>query len=307
MNIDDYRYILTIADLGSFTKAAQKLFIAQPSLSQRVKHIEKSYGISIFSRNAKGVELTEEGTCFVRYAQAILNNESDLRRELDDMKSAGSRVLRIGTTQFIRSYLFDSLVKRFHEEHPEVQFEISDSSSRQQQEMLLSGKTDIAICYLPISSPELKYEIIFKDNYVLVPAKDGLLQKRIQKRGELENEPVPVSMLAEEPLAIAPKGTRLNDYVMGLSEKYDTEFDIQHFVKNYAMLYVLAETGMASTILYESFFDPHQDYMPYYYLDDSTELSIAVVWRKGAYLQQEAVDLIRIAKEINSLPLDEVY
>ena len=304
MNIDDFRYITTIAELGSFTGAAQKLFIAQPSLSQRVKYIEKTYGISIFSRNAKGVSLTEEGACFVKYAQAILNSESDLRREIADMHSFDNRILRIGTTQFIRSYFFDALIKRFYMEHPNVQLEIIDGSSIQQQELLASGKTDIAVCYLPVTSKDIKYEVVFEDNYVLVPAKDGTLKEKIEEEMGDSNEPIPISLLNNEVFATAPAGTRLYEYVEGLQEKNNVHFDIQHYVKNYSMLYAIAETGMASTILYESFFDPSKEYMPYYYVDDeASELQVAVMWRKGAYLQNEARELIRIAKEINASPL----
>ena len=304
MNIDDYRYITTIAEFGSFTKAAQELFIAQPSLSQRVKHIEKAYGINIFSRDAKGVSLTKEGACFVKYAQAILNSESDLRRELADMQSIENRVLRVGTTQFIQSYQFDMLIKTFHDKHPMVQFEISDSSSRDQQEQLLAGKIDIAICYLPLISKDIKYDVIFKDNYVLIPAKGGSLEGKIMARGDDVNEPVPVSMLEGEAFATAPSGTRLYDYMVSLQEKSAIHLDIQHLAKNYSMLYGLAESGMASTILYESYFDPNHEYMPYYYIqDEESELEVAIMWRKEAYLQQEVRELIRLARKINQMAI----
>lgn len=303
MNIDDYRYITTIADLGSFTRAAQKLFIAQPSLSQRVKHIEKSYGISIFTRDAKGVQLTKEGACFVRHAQRILNSENDLRREIADMHDPENKILRIGTTQFIHSYLFDTLIQRLHQEHPKMQFAFFEATSAQQQESLLSGKVDIAICYLPVPSPELNYEVIFHDSYVLVPASGGNLSNKLLDRGVNSNEPVPMDLLEDEPFAIANSGTRLHDYISDLQVKTSTMLNIQHYVKNYSMLYALAKAGIASTILYESFFDPNQEYLPYYYLEDDCELSIAVVWRKGTYLQESAKELIRIAKELNASSL----
>lgn len=303
MNIDDYRYITTIADLGSFTRAAQKLFIAQPSLSQRVKHIEKSYGISIFTRDAKGVQLTKEGACFVRHAQRILNSEKDLRREIADMHDPENKILRIGATQFMHSYLFDALIQRLHQEHPKMQFAFFEASSAQHQESLLSGKIDIALCYLPITSPDLNYEVIFHDSYVLVPAIGGELSDMLQKRAMNSNEPVPIEALKDEPFAVANSGTRLYDYISNLQEKTLTTLNIQHYVKNYSMLYTLAKAGMASTILYESFFDPNQEYLPYYYLEDDCELSIAVVWRKGTYLQESAKELIRIARELNASSL----
>ena len=302
MNIDDFRYITTIADLGSFTRAAQQLFIAQPSLSQRVKHIEKTYGISIFTRDAKGVQLTKEGSCFVRHAQRILNSESDLRREIAEMHDPENKILRIGTTQFMHSYLFDTLIQRLYQEHPKMQFAFYEASSAEQQEALLSGKVDIAICYLPITSLDLNYEIIFHDSYVVVPAMGSELAGRIQHRSQI-NEPVPMELLKDEPFAVANSGTRLYDYISELQEKPGSMLNIQHYVKNYSMLYALAKAGMASTILYESFFDPNQEYLPYYYLEDDCELSIAVVWRKGTYLQQSAKELIRIAKELSASAL----
>lgn len=305
MNIDDYRYITTIADLGSFTNAAKELFIAQPSLSQRVKYIENAYGISIFIRDTKGVRLTEDGECFVRHAKQILNCEEDLRQEIADMHDPDKRVLRIGVTQFIRSYLFDLLIRRFHEEHPKIQFEFIDSTSREQQDLLLSGKIDIAICYLPITSPGLKYETIFRDHYVLIPAKGSKLAQKITARPQDINDRVDLRLLNQEPFAIPTPGTRLYDYLSDLQRERLISLDIQHYGKNYSMLYSIAKAGIASTILYESFFDPTVEHEPYYYMEDAeeSELSIAVVWRKGAYLYQAAKELIRIANQID--PLEE--
>lgn len=299
MNIDDYRYITTIADLGSFTRAAQKLFIAQPSLSQRVKHIEKAYGINIFTRDARGVQLTKEGRCFVRHAQHILNSENDLRREIAEMHNPENKILKIGTTQFMHSYLFDTLIQHLHQEHPKMQFAFYEASSTQQQEALLAGNVDIAICYLPVTSPDLNYEVIFHDTYVVVPAKNSELSHKIQQNVAV-NEPIPLELLKNEPFAVATSGTRLYEYIDDLQTKTSSSLDIQHYVKNYSMLYALAKAGMASTILYESFFDPKQEYLPYYYLEDDCDLSIAVVWRKGTYLQDSAKELIRIARELNT-------
>lgn len=300
MNIDDFRYIVTIADLGSFTKAAQKLFIAQPSLSQRVKHIEKTYGISIFLRDAKGVQLTKEGECFVRHAHKIINNEADLRREIADMHNPENKILKIGTTQFMQTFFFDKLLQEFHDEHPNMQFALYQGSSTEQQQNVLDGKCDLAICFLPIISRELKYETVYRDSYVLVPARGSELEKRIRDfRIVSPNEPIPLEFLNDEPLAVPTSGTRLYDYIKELEAGYDLHLNIQHYAKNYSMLYTIAKAGMASTILYESFFDPDKESLPFFYLDnEQADLQVAVVWRRDAYLQQSARELIRIAKNI---------
>jgi len=303
MNIDDYRYITTIAELGSFTHAAQTLFMAQPSLSQRVKYIEKVYGICIFTRDTKGVKLTDEGECFVRHAQQILDKEAALHHEIMEMHNPENKILRIGATQFIRSYLFNLLIHHLHQDHPQMQFSFYEATSLDLQEALLAGKTDIAICYLPVTSPQLDYEVIFHDSYVLIPAHQSSLQRKIENRTN-KNEPVSMELLKDVPFAMASPGTRLHDYVAKIQQKHDIQLDIQHYVKNYSMLYTLAKAGIASTILYESFFDPTEDkYLPYYYLEDDCDLSIALVWRKDTYLRSSVREFIRIAKKICSSSL----
>jgi len=303
VNIDDYRYIITVAELGNFTQAAQKLFIAQPSLSQRVKHIEKSYGISIFNRDTKGVQLTSEGECFVRHARDILENEEDLRRELEEMKNPSRQILRISSSQIIQSYMIEALIHNFHEAYPGVQFDFTENiSANDQQEMLLAGKTDVGIMYLPVFSAELDSQVLFEDSFVLVPASESRLEKKVQEYSRMSNEPVPVNLLSGEPFAVAAPGTKLNDYVTSLQQKYSAALDIQHYGKTYSTLYSIAKSGMASTILYESFFDPEQEYIPYYYLDDEKELQIAIVWRKKSFLNQSAREFIDFSRNFAENP-----
>lgn len=301
MNIDDYRYITTIADLGSFTSAAKELFIAQPSLSQRVKHIENEYGIIIFIRDSKtGIHLTEDGECFVRYAQQILQSDADLRKELSDLHGTQSNILRIGTSQLINSYLFDQLILRFHDQHPEVRFDFVQRTSPELQELLIGGKIDVAICYLPITSPHLKYETIFDDRFVLVPSIDSALEKKIQTANIPPYGSVNLHILDGEPFAIAPPGSRMSQYVTSTLDESGCKPDIQHVSKNFSTLYSIARAGIASTLLYESFFNPSEEHIPYYYLDDgaNSDLSIAIAWRKNAYLHQSLKDLIEIAHRI---------
>jgi len=300
MNINDFRYITTIAELGNITSAAKQLSIAQPSLSQRVKYIEKVYNINIFIRDSRDIRLSEEGICFVKFAREILNIEKNLQREIADMHDPEQNVLRIGITQFIRSHLFDSLIQNFYEEHPGIQFEFSEGNSKMLQENILNGKLDIAICYLPANSPEINYQQIFCDRFVLVPAARSSLGRKISSWIEEGGKTIPFEFLEDEPFAIMSQGTKLYDYVLAAQEKHNIGLNIQHYGKNHSILYYMAVSGIASTILYDSFFDPLKEYdIPWYPLDDSeNELHIAVMWREDVYLIQAAKELIRIAQEI---------
>jgi DNA-binding transcriptional LysR family regulator len=302
MNINDFRYITTIANLGSLTGAAKELFVAQPSLSQRVKYIEENYGITIFIRDAKGVHLTEEGECFVRYAKKIMCCEDDLRKEILDMQDSGKNTLHIGTTQFINSHLFDNLILRFHEKQPNTQFEFTEQKSLTLQQLLLDGKLDLAVCYLPVISPDLQYEIIYRDRFVLIPAKNSELEEKILTQATGASAYVNVDLLNNVPFAVASPGTRLYECVMSIQKKLQLKLNIQQYGNHYTVLYSIAKKGIASTILYESFFDPSEDHESYYFLEgiSDSDLSVAVIWRKGAYNSKTAKELINVAQEFNT-------
>jgi len=301
MNIDDYRYIITIADTGSLTSAANKLFVAQPSLSQRVKLIERLYGITIFNRAPKGVRLTEEGECFVRYARKILACEEDLRNEILDMHDLKQSSIRVGIPQFIYSPFFNKMLSHIHEKDANLQFDIIEDSSLHLQQQLLENELDIAICYLPVESPNLAYELIYEDDFVLVPAKGGSLEEKIGNASIAPGSYIDPKFLDQEAFAVGMPGTRSYKFLNAVIEEHKINIKILHKCKNFSALHKIAQSGVASVFLNESLFDKDTEPKPYYYLEDTSysSLSVVVVWRKNTYLRKTAKELIQFIREIS--------
>ena len=171
MNIEDFRYISTIAKLGKFSAASDKLFISQPALSQRVKYI------TIFTRSANGVKLTEDGACFVRFADEILYSEACLRKQLEDRKQKEIQLIRIGTSQLINTYIFDLLIDTFQKTYPNIKLDIITDTSVPLQKMLLLGSLDLAVIHA-VNEPYnvINYKTICADQLVLVPAVNSSLE-----------------------------------------------------------------------------------------------------------------------------------
>lgn len=303
MNIDDFRYIVTITDLGGFTKAAKKLYIAQPSLSQRVKHIEEEYDICIFIRDSrKGVYLTPEGEVFVKHARRILSTYDNLLKELSDMKNNAASVIKIGAAQIINSSFFDHIILNYNKLHPEVYFKIEqEKSSLDTQKLLSVGQLDLAISYLPIAFDNLQYQVIIDDRMVLVPARGSILEKRIRDAGINPEGTVDPHLLDNVPFASIDEDMQIGNFILSLPEKYNVRPDIKHYSRNYHSLYTIAKEGIASTILMRSFFTKGEHEGPYYYIDaDETISSIAIVWRRNSYLSATTRALIKVSQELAS-------
>lgn len=293
MNIDDYRYVVTVAAAGSFTEAAKQLFIAQPSLSQRIKHIEERYGVELFVRNpTRGVSLTAAGQLFIRYAEQIIALEDDLQKELTDISSRENLVLRIGVCNLITTRFFRNLIHRFNEQYPEVQCDFIHRPTAQLVEALRSDEIDVAVCYLPISYPEVEYDVILEDKFVFVPAQGSSLSEALHAQQQPKTQ-ISRELLDGIPFATNKPGTMLYQHLTKVLEGTDIKPDIQHYSSSYPMLFSLAESGIASTILYESFFDNSREHIPYYYLDGTeNRLSVVLAHRKTGYLCQAGKKLL---------------
>ena len=298
MNLNDFKYIIAVAEAGSYSAAAKSLFITQPSLSQRVKFIEGEYGISIFSRDSSGVHLTREGEHFLRYARRILNDEADLRAEIAYHAEKEQSVLRFGISWAIDALLFQNLVAQVCTRYPQLRFEIIEQSSLELQDSLLSNKIDVAICYLPVTSPDLTYRVIINDAYVLFPAAGGTLERRIRAQGLPPGSYIPPAFLNHELFSTCPTGSFLQRYLAAIIEAEQITPDVRHIIKSIPMLFSLAEKGIASTILFRSYLSTQTE-QRYYFLDSSisNSLPVALTWRKGSPLAYLAQDLIAVIQE----------
>lgn len=301
MNIEDFRYVSTIAELGRFSAAAQALFISQPALSQRVKYIEKEYGITIFNRSANGAELTEDGACFVKYANEILYSEACLRQHLQSRRQISISKMRIGTSQLINTYIFDLLLDTFRMHYPSVNLDIVFDTSVPLQNMLLSGELDLAVIHA-VNQPndKLTYETIYEDQLVLVPAAGSILETKIQALGKHIYDPIPLALLQNEPFALTPDKLFLSKKVAAVIDANNISLDVRQYSEHYDFLYKMAKRGDSSTFLLDSYFHPENDYIPYYYLDaDDTSLDIQICYRKDSPTAAICEEFAKLALDLN--------
>lgn len=292
MNINDFKYVLKIAELKSYSAAARECYITQPSISQRVKFIESEYGITIFKRDHNGVEITSEGERFLKYASRIMECEKNLRKEFADESSREPKVIRVGMSWTVTSGFFQDLIPKICSDYPDIRFEFMEFTSKEQQAALLSDKLDIGFCYLPISSKDLSYRILMEDEIVLVPAAGSLLNEKTA----VYSDPgcyISPDYLNNEPFATALKGSRLHNYLDALIEAEGVCPDIRHIIRSLPYTYSLAETGLASAFLFKSFFINRKSSLPYYYIDSpiSNKLPFSITWRKDSLMSEFAEEL----------------
>ena len=139
----DYAY--AVYEEKSFTRAAEKLFIAQPSLSLTIKKLEEMLGAPVFERSGKEITLTPVGERYIAAAEEILKIRRGFENELDDMLNLKKGKVMVGSTYFISSYLLPDIHRRFKEKYPHIEVQLTVESSASLSQMLEKGELDIII------------------------------------------------------------------------------------------------------------------------------------------------------------------
>ncbi|WP_295747048.1 LysR family transcriptional regulator [uncultured Oscillibacter sp.] len=145
MNNSDWEILVTLAQKRNITKTAEVLFLAQPSLSYRLRRIEAEFGVSLFDRVPSGVTLTPQGERLAAYAQDMRLRYRALRDDLSDMAPVLSGTLRLGVGSAFANADLPQLLRSFGRRYPAVTINLKTSRSSQAYRSLVEGEVDIAI------------------------------------------------------------------------------------------------------------------------------------------------------------------
>lgn len=145
MDLKPLNIFLTVAELASFTRAAEKLRMAQPAISIAIRKLEEDLGIPLFNRKDRSVSLTAEGAVFRQHAKGIVAQFHAARRAMEEMKELARGEVSVGIPTMLGSYFFPSLIVKFIRRHPQLQFSVKEHGTRTIQKMLAEGELDLGI------------------------------------------------------------------------------------------------------------------------------------------------------------------
>ena len=168
MDLRQFEYIVTIADEGSISKAASKLYLAQPSLSQYLNSFEKELGGQLFIRTAKGVRPTPSGKIFLEHARKILNQYRKAQSEFWDAEEIAGGEIAFGISTYRGTYLLPNVLKQFKDLYPQVHVIITERDSRILEDLLLEGKLDLAVIASPSAKIKDNVECLLQDEIMIV-------------------------------------------------------------------------------------------------------------------------------------------
>lgn len=169
MNIQELEAFWWIAQTGSFNRAAQKLFLTQPSVTARIQSLEKELGQSLFQRRPRGVLLTEAGRALLPHAQRVIQDIRRARQVMAGLLRDGSGTLALGCSRTAAAYLLPEMLTRFKARHPEFDITVRTGRAALIQQLVLDGSLQLGLVHGPLNPhPEAGTVVLAEERLVLV-------------------------------------------------------------------------------------------------------------------------------------------
>lgn len=151
MNLDQLRSFVEVAEQGHFTRAAEALHLAQPSLSRQISTLEQNLGAPLFNRTPGRIALTDAGESLLPLARRMLADAESVRREMAELAGLQKGSVRLGASPTLCVSMVADALGVFHTEHPGIELHVTESGSRGLIEQLAEGALDLALITTPES------------------------------------------------------------------------------------------------------------------------------------------------------------
>ncbi|AOO81449.1 LysR family transcriptional regulator [Bosea vaviloviae] len=240
MDINQLRTLIHVAELGSLSKAADRLHIAQPALSRQIRLLEDELETRLFDRHGRGMIVTEAGQDVLRHALRIMAEMEEIRAVVSDENAPLRGHVSIGMPPTASDILSEPLVSAFREAHPEATLRIVSAYSGYLLDWLHRGEVDAAILYDPKSARTLRIRPLLDETLFLIsPPGAGLSP----------DSRVDFAQLEHQRLLLPSRGHGLREIVERCAQERGFALDIKVEADSYATLKGLVRSGHGMTVL----------------------------------------------------------
>ena len=300
MNFQELNYALSIARYQNLTKAAEELYISQPTLSKCLQKLEREMGGKLFSRSGNTYVPTYLGRRYLEYARKVLALNQDWERELKDMNACMDGELNIAFPLMRSSCMVPSIMKVFHKKYPGVRVNFMEEAHAIQEKLLLNDELDFGIFNETRPHPKLSYETLLREEILLVMPPDHPMAGRGIKKSEMKHLWMDLRLLEKEEFILHFPDQTTGQLALELFETWGIKPQVSVRTRNTETSVRLCMEGMGLCFVPETYIiNMRFDTPPACFSvgEKGVFSTLTIASRKGAYLPSYAQDFIKIAQE----------
>ncbi|WP_298534491.1 hydrogen peroxide-inducible genes activator [uncultured Algibacter sp.] len=242
MTITQLYYVLAVAENQNFTKAAEKCFVTQPTLSMQIQKLEDQLDVQIFDRSKKPIELTEVGKKIVTQARNIVNESYRIQDIVDQQKGFIGGEFKLGIIPTIMPTLLPMFLKTFIKRHPKVKLKIEELTTEEIIARIKDGHLDAAIAATPLEDENIKERVLYFEPFVSYIPEGHRLHS---------NKKIDVTDLDINDMLLLEDGHCFRDGVINLCKAFKNHSDDQFQLESGSIetLIKLSNEGLGMTLL----------------------------------------------------------
>ncbi|MCR8963646.1 LysR family transcriptional regulator [Brevibacillus halotolerans] len=278
MDIKQLHYFVTVSNHLSYSKAAQKLHISQPSLSNAIKNLEQEIGSPLLERNTRKVELTDAGKILYKKSILLLSQMNMLKKEMEEVKLTGSGDLIIGIIESVKHWI-PKVIRKYQDRFPTINIKLIEVlSGKAVKESLRKYDTHLLITNQYINEPDIESLPLYDERLVLVLHRDHPLA---QKRGSILLEE-----LEREPFIISTEGFQTREDILTAFTLEQITPKIKFEIERFETALTLVRENLGITIIPENYLsEPIDECIVSKTIDSSAlERTVYLTFMKNRYL-----------------------
>ena len=306
------KYVYEVYKERSFTKAAQNLYISQPSLSARIKKIEEIIGEPLFDRSTTPLQLTEGGKVYIEAAEEITQIEQRVENYINDLAGLKTGNLAVGASTLFAAYVVPSLITQFNQKFPDVHIQLIEGNTAELEEMLGSNALDFVIDNYHYDSILYNKELYCEENILLAVPKHfavneelGMYQlsyKNIKNKNYLSRKypAVPLGRFADIPFIMLTQGNDTRTRGDRLCRNVGFKPNIVLEFNQQSTAYMASSTQLGATFISDILVSqlPAFENLVYYKLDgEEAKRKVFFYYKTHKYKTRVMEEFIRMMHE----------
>lgn len=285
--IRQLEYFLTICEAGSFTRAAERLYVSQPAVTNAIRSLEEELGIQLFDRSQKLATLTAEGRIFAGHVEKIMHGITRTVEEIHSLRNLTSGVLDIGLTALGGQSAIISLLKAYRHAYPDIQMILHEDTTGNLQQALIEEKLDLAIFAPWQKNNSLSYEMLDEEELVVCCSRHHALHRR---------NSVALADLSSEKLILMPSRCFYRQRLVEAFEECSSLPQIVFESQSVSTICALVAANCGISILPESLVE-EQHALAAIPLEPSMTLATQLVWKTNHHLSHAAEAFLQVMQE----------
>ncbi|WP_421862474.1 LysR family transcriptional regulator [Motiliproteus sp.] len=286
----------TVARCGGFTKASKSLHMAQPAVSIAIKKLEQEFGLMLFDRSEKQIELTAEGRVLLDHADRILDQFHQAGMAMSELSGVVGGEVRLLTSAMLGSYLLPEQLASFRRDFPRVRVRVSSEGTQRAAEMIEAGEAELGVLHLDKVSPTLEARPFAREEVVVCVATDDPLARYPS---------ITFEQFVQRDLVVYEPGYYLRELLEQTSREEGHPLRIGLETNLLRLMLSLVRQGSGISICLRHVLE-HESGLVALSFEEPVYLNLGIGWHRKRYLSRAGRALLEhLCGDLEDSPLDD--